>query len=292
MWCLDDKGIMKLKDIQIKFHNELDVIYPSEEVDSFFFILIDFYHQISRLKLAMNLDLEIENSKNVLEALELLKKETPIQYITGETEFFGLTFKVNESVLIPRPETEELVHWVIKSNKNQKIKIIDIGTGSGCIAISIAKKMPNASVYGLDVSKDALKVAKQNADLNHVNVNFIEADILSFQNNNFNIEPSFDIIISNPPYVREQEKELMSLNVLNNEPHLALFVKDENPLLFYNMITDFAKHNLNDNGQLFFEINEYLGRDMIELLTDKNFKNIQLKQDLFKKDRMIKATIN
>ncbi|GAA4971277.1 peptide chain release factor N(5)-glutamine methyltransferase [Algibacter aquimarinus] len=283
---------MKLKDIQIKFHNELDVIYPSEEVDSFFFILIDFYHQISRLKLAMNLDLEIENSKNVLEALELLKKEMPIQYITGETEFFGLTFKVNESVLIPRPETEELVHWVVKSNKNQKIKIIDIGTGSGCIAISIAKKMPNASVYGIDVSKDALKVAKQNADLNHVNVNFIEADILTFQNNNFNIEPSFDIIISNPPYVREQEKELMSLNVLNNEPHLALFVKDENPLLFYNMITDFAKHNLNDNGQLFFEINEYLGRDMIELLTDKNFKNIQLKQDLFKKDRMIKATIN
>lgn len=294
---------MKLKDIQKTFHDELDTIYGQEEVDSFFFILIDFYYQVSRIELATTPSLEIKNQDEIFKALEALKQEQPIQYIIGETEFYGLNFKVNKNVLIPRPETEELVEWVIKvyKNKNTEIKILDIGTGSGCIAIALAKNLPNAKIYALDISENALKVAKQNAVLNNVEVNFFKGDILKMEQEGFDEETfgdlgieafKFDVIVSNPPYIRVQEKIQMKNNVLNNEPHLALFVKDEDPLLFYNVISDFARHKLKDEGLLFFEINEYLGNDMIRLLKDKQFKNIELKQDIFKKDRMIKGTLN
>ncbi|WP_034040294.1 peptide chain release factor N(5)-glutamine methyltransferase [Wocania ichthyoenteri] len=293
---------MKLKDIQKTFHLELDAIYGKEEVDSFFFMLIDSFYKISRLKLAIEPNFEIENKEAILNALKVLKKEEPIQYIIGETEFYGLPFKVDKDVLIPRPETEELVEWVINEFKNEvqichtersrstEINILDIGTGSGCIAISLAKSLPNAKVYALDVSKKALQIAKQNAELNNVKIECIEADILTCCDAELvSASHKFDIIVSNPPYVREQEKRQIKSNVLNNEPHLALFVKDENPLLFYNAISDFATHKLNDKGRLFFEINEYLGNDMIRLLKEKQFKNIELKQDIFKKDRMIKG---
>lgn len=294
---------MKLKDIQKTFHDELDTTYGQEEVDSFFFILIDFYYQVSRIELATTPSLEIKNQDEIFKALEALKQEQPIQYIIGETEFYGLNFKVNKNVLIPRPETEELVEWVIKvyKNKNTEIKILDIGTGSGCIAIALAKNLPNAKIYALDISENALKVAKQNAVLNNVEVNFFKGDILKMEQEGFDEETfgdlgieafKFDVIVSNPPYIRVQEKIQMKNNVLNNEPHLALFVKDEDPLLFYNVISDFARLKLKDEGLLFFEINEYLGNDMIRLLKDKQFKNIELKQDIFKKDRMIKGTLN
>jgi release factor glutamine methyltransferase len=281
---------LKLKTIQNKFHEALDSIYVSEEVDSFFYILIDFYFNISRIQLAMNADLEVLNNDLIFEALDALKQQKPIQYITRETEFFGLCFKVNEHTLIPRPETEELVEWVIKEFKtqNSEFRILDIGTGTGCIAISLAKNLPNAKVYALDISKEALKLAKQNADLNSVEITFIEADILNMESE---FDFKFDIIVSNPPYITEQEKQLMKPNVLDNEPHLALFVYDENPLLFYEVITRLAINNLNKHGQLFFEINEYLGRDMIQLLIKNNFKTIELKQDIFRKDRMIKASL-
>ena len=281
---------LKLKAIQNKFHEVLDSMYVSEEVDSFFYILIDFYFSISRIQLAMNSDLEVLKTDVIFEALDALKHQKPIQYIIGETEFYSLSFKVNTDTLIPRPETEELVDWVIKEFKthNSEFRILDIGTGTGCIAISLAKNLPNAKVYALDVSKQAIEVAKQNADLNTIEIKFIEADIL-------NMDPKFDlkfdIIVSNPPYITEQEKQLMKPNVLDNEPHLALFVYDENPLLFYEAITQFAIHNLNENGHLFFEINEYLGNDMIQLLLKNNFENIELKQDIFRKDRMIKASL-
>ena len=202
-------------------------------------------------------------------------------------------FKVNESTLIPRPETEELVEWILKENRNRIINILDIGTGSGCIAISLAKNLPNANVYALDISKEALKTAKFNADLNDVEIEFIEADILSIYDSKLDVlSHKFDIIVSNPPYVREKEKPLMKPNVINNEPHLALFVKDEKPLQFYEAITEFAINNSTKNGELFFEINEFLGRKMIQLLIDNNFKNVELKQDIFRKDRMIKAIVN
>lgn len=295
---------MKLKDIQNKFHDVLDAIYGKEEVNSFFFMLVDFYYKISRLQLAMEPDLKIEKPDAILNALEALKREQPIQYILGETEFYGLPFKVNEHVLIPRPETEELVEWVISEFKNKiqichtersrsaAFRILDIGTGSGCIAIALAKNLPNAKVYALDVSKEALKIAKQNAELNHVEIEFIEADILTCRDTELvSASHKFDIIVSNPPYIRTEEKLQMKNNVLNNEPHLALFVNDENPLLFYEAISSFATHKLNPNGMLFFEINEYLGNDMIRLLNRNEFKNIELKQDMFKKDRMIKACL-
>ena len=278
---------MKLKDIQKIFHEDLDTMYSKEEVDSFFFILNEFYYGVSRIQLAMNPDFVINDSKKITSAFGLLKQQKPIQYIIGEAEFYGLTFKVNEGVLIPRPETEELVERVIKqAEHNKSIKILDIGTGSGCIAISLAKNLPHAKVYALDVSKKAIEVAKKNAELNTVDIEFVEADILKTETIQ---DLQFDIIVSNPPYVREQEKALMKPNVLDNEPHLALFVKDEKPLIFYEAISQFAALNLTENGKLYFEINEYLGNDMIDLLKNNNFKNIELKQDIFKKDRMIKG---
>ncbi len=285
---------MKLKDIQNTFHKALDSFYEKEEIDSFFFMLIDSFYNVSRLKLAIEPDFKIENQDIIIDALNRLKQEEPIQYILGETEFYGLQFKVNNHVLIPRPETEELVEWVISESRDQKseFRILDIGTGSGCIAIALAKNIPNAKVYALDISKEALKIAKQNAELNAVEVKFVEADILNVSCDEYvSALQKFDIIVSNPPYVREQEKQLMKDNVLSNEPHLALFVKDENPLLFYNTISDFARATLNDKGMLFFEINEYLGNSMIQLLKEKRFKNIELKLDIFKKDRMIKGEI-
>ncbi|WP_147677526.1 peptide chain release factor N(5)-glutamine methyltransferase [Algibacter pacificus] len=284
---------MKLKEIKNTFHLELDPLFPLEEVNRFFYILIEAYYNISRLNLAMDSDLEVENEALILEALEALKQQKPIQYILGETEFYGLTFKVNENTLIPRPETEELVSWVLKKAAlNEKINILDIGTGSGCIAISIAKNLLKAKVYALDVSQGALKMATENAKLNQVEISFINEDILAVSDSELDKNIKFDIIVSNPPYVRNKEKKMMQANVLENEPHLALFVDDENPLQFYKAITVFAVKNLNKNGGLFFEINEYLGREMIQLLKEHHFENIQLKQDIFKKDRMIKGTFN
>ncbi len=286
---------MRLKDIQNTFHYELDSIYEKDEVDRFFFMLIDSFYNVSRLELAIQPDFKIANQDVINDALKRLKQEQPIQYILGETEFYGLPFKVNKNVLIPRPETEELVDWIISElgGQNSELRVLDIGTGSGCIAVSLAKNIPNAKVYALDVSKEALKTAKHNAALNAVEIECIEADILSFSPAKLiSASQKFDVIVSNPPYVREQEKQHMKRNVLHNEPHLALFVKDENALLFYEAISIFAINSLNEKGQLFFEINEYLGNDMVQLLKDNQFKNIELKQDIFKKDRMIKGTVN
>ncbi|MFL1012303.1 peptide chain release factor N(5)-glutamine methyltransferase [Flavisericum labens] len=279
---------MKLKAIQNKFHEELDSLYPIEEVDSFFGMLAETYYGVKRIQLATNPNLAFEDDRKIFNALNELKQEKPIQYILGETEFYGMPFQVNEGVLIPRPETEELVEWVLKKvDVNSEMNILDMGTGSGCIAIALAKHLPKSNIHALDISTKALKVARENAKTNRVDVSFYEANILALGNtiNNKN----FDIIVSNPPYVREKEKQHMKPNVVDNEPHLALFVKDEDPLLFYKAITDFANINLKKNGLLFFEINEYLGKAMIDLLTHKSFKNIELKQDIFKKDRMIKA---
>lgn len=284
---------MKLKEIKNTFHLELDALFSSEEVDSFFYLLSEAYYKVSRLDLAMDINLEVENQSLILEALEKLKAQKPIQYILGETEFFGLNFKVNDSTLIPRPETEELVSWVLKmKGESENINVLDIGTGSGCIAISIAKHLEKANVHALDVSEKALEVAEQNAKNNGVAVNFVNKDILEISNKRLENQNQFDIIVSNPPYVRHLEKTMMHANVLDNEPHLALFVDDANPLIFYKAITEFAVKNLKSGGALFFEINEYLGPEMIRLLESNNFKNIQLKQDFFKKDRMIKGTFS
>ena len=287
---------MVLKELQHIFHIELDAIYGKHEVDSFFYLCTEHYLNVPRIQLTLEPGLAITKSETdtFFKVLEDLKQQKPIQYILGETEFFGLPFKVNKNVLIPRPETEELVDLIIRSvtslEVDKPVKILDIGTGSGCIAIALAKNLPNAKVYALDVSKEALKVAKQNAEINKVDINFIEASILDDTCHlAFEAESNFDIIVSNPPYVRNLEKEEIKPNVLDNEPHLALFVEDDNPLLFYREITNFAIKKLKDKGSLYFEINQYLGEETQQLLIDANFEAIELLKDLNGNDRMLKA---
>lgn len=279
---------MIVKSLKSHFNKTLSEFYPDTEIQSFFNLLSEQILNMKRIDVSQNLYSVVSGKKHdkFLKAIVGLKKHQPIQYILGDTEFYGLVFKVSPSVLIPRPETEELVDWVIKNSKEkQNISILDIGTGSGCIAVTLAKKLPNAKLFALDVSAEALKLATINAETNEVEVEFIEADILDWDFGDL----KFDIIVSNPPYVRELEKEAMSANVLNHEPHLALFVKDDDALLFYRTITDVANKILKPKGQLFFEINENLGEDTKQLLVDAGYENIELKQDVFDKNRMLKA---
>jgi len=279
---------MILKSLRTFFNDELIGYYPETEVESFFNLLSEEILNMKRITISQNLYAVVSGKKyeKFQKAITRLKNYEPIQYILGNTEFYGLVFEVNPSVLIPRPETEELVGWIIDDCKDkQDISILDIGTGSGCIAVTLAKHLPTAKVYALDVSEGALKLAKVNATNNEVEVEFIEADILDGDLGNM----LFDVIVSNPPYVREKEKEAMSANVLNHEPHLALFVKDDDALLFYRKITEISESILKPNGQLYFEINENLGERTKELLANNSFNNIELKMDIFDKDRMIKA---
>jgi release factor glutamine methyltransferase len=279
---------MILKSLRTFFNDELIGYYPDTEIESFFNLLSEDILNLKRIAISQNLYAVVSGKKyeRFQKAIAKLKNYEPIQYILGNTEFYGLIFEVNPSVLIPRPETEELVSWIIDDCKDrQDLSILDIGTGSGCIAISLAKNLKHAKVYALDVSEDALKLAKLNATKNEVDIEFIEADILDCDLGNI----KFDVIVSNPPYVRELEKEAMSANVLNHEPHLALFVKNDDALLFYRKIAEISENILKPNGQLYFEINESLGEPTKELLANNSFNNIELKLDIFEKDRMIKA---
>ncbi len=284
---------MTFNNLKKIFYTKLLKHYPKQEIDSFFYLLTEAFIGFKKVDIALEPGYRIdENQKQkFISALAKLKEEYPIQYIIGETEFYGLTFKVNKDVLIPRPETEELVNWVLQNLKSSstadKLKILDIGTGSGCIAIALAKELSTYEVWALDISDKALSIAKENAKLNHVNINFIQKDILK----KIHLNTKFDIIISNPPYVRELEKKQMQTNVLKYEPHLALFVENDNSLLFYDKIANVAKEYLAEKGRLYFEINQYLGKETIELLQVKGFKNIELKKDIFGVDRMVKAEI-
>lgn len=280
---------MKIKDYRAQFIQELAPIYDAVEAESFFYLILEDRQKLKRIDLALNPILTLSKEEIALWnlILEQLKHEIPIQYLLGTSSFFGLDFEVNENVLIPRPETEELVEWIIHSWKlevrSQKIKILDIGTGSGCIAISLAKSILNAQVFAIDVSEKALVTAKKNALKNQVAVSFIKADIL----NTDDLHEQFDIIVSNPPYVRELEKQKIKKNVLDNEPHLALFVKDNDALVFYRKIAELAQKNLAVDGQLFFEINQYLSKETVDLLKKMNFKNIELRKDIYGNNRMI-----
>jgi release factor glutamine methyltransferase len=284
---------MKIKEYRSQFIQELLSTYDEGEAESFFYLILEDKHQLKRIDLALDPELVFLEDEMALwnSILEQLKLEIPIQYLLGRTSFYGLDFEVNENVLIPRPETEELVEWIIKSSRSEvvskKLKVLDIGTGSGCIAISLAKNIPNAEVYAIDVSEKALATAKRNATLNQVNLTFIIQNILETED----LNQQFDIIISNPPYVRNLEKQEIKKNVLDNEPHLALFVEDDDALIFYKKIAALAQKNLSDNGQLFFEINQYLGKDMFELLEKLKFKSIELRKDIYGNDRMIRGAI-
>jgi release factor glutamine methyltransferase len=284
---------MKIKEYRTQFIQTLSPLYGEGEAESFFYLILEDKQQLKRIDLALQPDLEFTDD-DVLAwntILESLKLEIPVQYLLGKTSFYGLDFEVNQNVLIPRSETEELVEWIISNNQkieqSNRLRILDIGTGSGCIAISLAKNIPNAQVFALDVSEKALATAKKNADLNEVNVTFLHQSILETED----LEQEFDIIVSNPPYVRNLEKEEIKKNVLEYEPHLALFVEDNDALLFYRKIAALAQKNLSVSGQLYFEINQYLGKEMIELLEGMDFKNIELRKDIYENDRMMLGTI-
>ena len=280
---------MKLSQLKINFTTVLQGVYDKEEVHCFFYILCDFFLQYSRFEVSMALD-TIVSAKNITAfdmALLRLKKQEPIQYILGCTAFYGLTFTVNEHTLIPRPETEELVDWVLSNLHDQDsvLDILDIGTGSGCIAISLAKNIPTARVSGLDISEKTLEVAQENAVKNQVLVSFCKKDILETTA----LKNKYDVMVSNPPYVRQLEKKAMNANVLDYEPGLALFVPNEDPLLFYRKIAQLAMVSLQTRGWLYFEINEYLSKEMDVLLKDIGFANIEIKKDFREVPRMIKC---
>ena len=283
---------MQVSDIKNIYHIELDALYSKEEVASFFYLVLEKYTKINRFGLVMqpNLNITKEEEEPFFESLAALKKEKPIQYILGEATFMDLILKVDKNVLIPRPETEELVQWLIDDvGGTSELKILDIGTGSGCIAISLAKNLPSSKVYALDISKGAIALARENAVLNGVEINFINADILT---SSLDLNVSFDIIVSNPPYVRELEKKEIHNNVKKYEPSLALFVDDDKPLIFYEAIAAFAKKHLKVNGKIYLEINQYLGEETKTLLEAKNFKPVRLKKDIFGNDRMLKAILS
>lgn len=288
---------MLLKEIKNIYHEELDDSYPKEEVDSFFSMLIEHYLGLERFVLAMqpNLVVSKEEEQPLFEALSQLRLQRPIQYIMGRAHFMDMDFKVNENVLIPRPETEELVRWMIEELgrikspvAGKRLTILDIGTGSGCIAVSLAKNLPNYEVHALDVSIRAIHVARSNAGANQVDVTFVTIDILNIDDS----AVKYDIIVSNPPYVRDQEKKDMHKNVTDHEPRLALFVSDKNPLKFYDAIARFASKNLKENGSLYLEINQYLAKETEQLLRNRNFSGIELRKDMFGNDRMMRCNRN
>ncbi len=278
-----------IKQIQQKFHQELKDLFPEKEINTFLYLLLEKIANLSRLDLVLFPDKKLDEKQisQFEKALHRLKNHEPIQYIIGETEFYGLKFIVNKNVLIPRPETEELVDWIIKDFQNfsDDFSILDIGTGSGCIAISLASKLKKADISALDISAKALKTAKENAEINKVKINFQQKNILGIS---ANFNKKYEVIVSNPPYIRELEKKEMQSNVLAHEPHLALFVKDDDALLFYREILKFAEKNLTKNGKLYFEINEYLPEEMKELIREFKVKKYEFKKDIFGKYRMMK----
>ncbi len=304
---------MTVEALKYYYFRELSTFYPKEEIRSFYHILMEYQLGFSKSEVILKAKEKLKNRDFIFfeSALSRLKQEIPIQYIIGETEFYGLRLGVNKNVLIPRPETEELVEWVLKdmksadvqkehkekkknkvpipaTNDEQLTTILDIGTGSGCIAIALAKNLPHTKVYAVDISEKALHIAGKNAKLNNVNVHFKVADIL---NDNLAELPNFDVIISNPPYVRDLEKTEMQNNVLKNEPHFALFVTDNDPLVFYRKIIGLAKEKLKKNGTVYFEINQYLAEETKQLMASFSSK-ITIKRDIRGNKRMIKASLN
>lgn len=309
---------MQLTTYKNQFISSLHTVVDEAEAQSFFYMIAEHLHQLRRIDLALNPTFQItEVQLQQWESIShrLLMHE-PIQYILGSTIFCDLPFEVTPDVLIPRPETEELVAWVMESfrfipqslhqstHASSQVssfkdsitqikfppttyfpKFLDIGTGSGCIAIALAKNLPEVQVSALDVSEEALEIARLNANQNGVSINFICQNILETSH----LGQKFDVIVSNPPYVRELEKHEILPNVLEHEPYLALFVADEDPLLFYRKIGELAFESLTPNGHLFVEINQYLGEATLQLFREIGFAEVELRKDLYGNDRMIRA---
>lgn len=279
---------MEIHDAIRMIRNRLTGLYLSEEIESFINLTFEHLLNLKGLKLHLHRNEQIPEAKltEINEIAERLRNFEPIQYIIGETEFYGLTFKVNPSVLIPRPETEELVDWILKDIPAKNSVALDIGTGSGCIPVAISKNRPDINMEAWDISTEALSTAKRNAELNKVKVEFSITDILFWRQKP--TKKKYDLIVSNPPYVTKSEEALMLINVVDHEPHLALFVKDEDPLIFYREISAFAENHLNPGGLIYFEINEKLGKE-VEQLLNLYFSNVVIRKDINGKDRMVRA---
>jgi len=272
------------------FRSEINGLYEPEEISLFIYFCFEAF-----LGYKNKADLVLRRAETISEsellkfnfAIKDLKKYKPIQYILGKTEFYALPFRINDHVLIPRPETEELVDLIIRQNSGRKIRILDIGTGSGCIPIALKRNLPESEVFSLDISIAAIALANENAVLNNVPVTFVLWDIL---NESFTWqEGKFDLIVSNPPYIRNSERAGMEANVLQYEPHLALFVDDDDALLFYRKIIAFAKDNLGAGGKLYFEINEAFGSEVVSLLKENGYSEMELLKDINGRERMVSA---
>lgn len=280
---------MKLHHLLTRYQDKLSHLYDHDESQQIFLLVLQHLMNYKRSDFILRKN-ESADEQLLLKfnkILEELKSAKPVQYVLGKADFYGLTFKVNPSVLIPRPETEELVDWILREvDVNKVVKILDVGTGSGCIAIALAKHLPQANIVAIDIAEDSLQTARVNALMNEVKVEFIHESILAIsQLSNM----KFEVIVSNPPYITQDEKEQMHQNVLAHEPHRALFVENSNPLLFYQAISDYAFEHLLPNGKLFFEINEYFAEETQMILKEKGFQTVRLEKDMQGKNRMVIA---
>ena len=275
----------KVSDILPYFLDELLDFYPENELKSIMYISIDFHLGLTKSGTILQSEriLKDEEVSVFINIVDRLQKMEPIQYILSETKFYGLSFYTKKGILIPRPETEELVDWIIKDNQGSEKKYLDIGTGSGCIIISLAKNL-KGTFDAIDISEKSIRISEENSIKNKVNINLKKTDILCSE-----LKGEWDVIVSNPPYVLRSEKEVMNKNILNWEPETALFVEDTDPLVFYEEISKKALTVLRKNGYLYFEINENFGNETVKLLEEIGFVNIELKKDINGKDRMIKA---
>lgn len=280
-----------------KIKTELSNVYSKQELGSVVSLIFNKLAGINLTEILLldNKKLSEKVMQKIESAVERLKLNEPIQYVLGQTEFYGLPFITDNRALIPRPETEELVDLILcncvagydPQSLEKPVEILDIGTGSGCIAVTLAQKLKNAQVSAFDISLDALNLAHENAELNNVFVKFYHQNILKITD----FEQKFDVIVSNPPYVTEEEKEFIKPNVLDFEPHIALFVSNSEPLIFYDYISKFAKNHLKPNGKLYFEINQNFGKNIVKLLKINGFKNVELKKDISGKDRFVLGNI-
>lgn len=274
--------------------DSLKDLYPPGETQAFLRLIMEQVCGLQpyQLLLGKGKDLSDTEKSKIKEIVEGLRQHKPIQYLIGTADFYGMEFKVTPSVLIPRPETAELVERIIRDYDGQSPRILDIGTGSGCIAIALAKHIPESRVTAIDISPEALRVADENARSNRVHVSLIRQDILHMKTNESFLEDTrWDCIVSNPPYIMDREKADMEANVLENEPHLALFVPDNDPLLFYKAIARLGQERLAPNGRLYFEINARKGLETVAMLRQENYKDIELIADMYGRDRMITASV-
>jgi release factor glutamine methyltransferase len=287
------KNIQTVSEAAAYIREELKLYYPVREVEEITFLLFNHLKGYLKIDISLNKDkaLSTQEIEQILQLVEELKTRKPIQYVLGKGHFFGYDFKVTPNVLIPRPETEELVEWIINDSQKSAPKILDIGTGSGCIAIALSKEIKNCSVTATDINAGSLEIARENAAHHKTNIQFVQHDIFD-DYQELTKSGKFDIIVSNPPYVTQKEKDRISVNVLDYEPHEALFVDDDDPLKFYERIGKAGLDLLkNPDGCIYFEINEAYPEDVFDLMENIGYPIVNLKKDIHGKYRMLKAEL-